>query len=79
VNCDAATMFDCSHGAREKCIPLESVCNGTDDCGDMIDEAPELCVNHSEYDLSPYQPMKPTYRTFIQFALVTEFMFHTVL
>jgi len=26
---------------------LESVC---DDCGELIDEAPELCVNRSEYD-----------------------------
>jgi len=50
VNCDPATMFDCSHGAHEKCIPLESVCDENDDCGELIDEAPELCVNHSEYD-----------------------------
>ena len=41
-------MFDCSHGAREKCIPLEKVCDENDDCGDSVDESPELCLNHSE-------------------------------
>lgn len=48
VNCDPATMFDCTGGAREKCISLESVCDGNDDCGELIDEAPHLCTNHSE-------------------------------
>jgi len=55
VNCDPVTMFDCSHGAREKCVRLTSVCDQQDDCGDLVDEAPELCVNHSESRLSPYQ------------------------
>jgi len=48
VDCDPTTMFDCSHGAREKCIPLKSVCDKTDDCDDSVDESPELCANHSE-------------------------------
>jgi len=48
VNCDPTTMFDCSHGAREKCVPLEKVCDETDDCGDSADETTELCANHSE-------------------------------
>jgi len=55
VNCDPTTMFDCSRGAREKCVPLTSVCDKKDDCGDADDEAAELCVNHSESHLSPYQ------------------------
>jgi len=48
VNCDPATMFDCSRGAREECVALSSVCDGKDDCSGSVDEAAELCVNHSE-------------------------------
>jgi len=48
VNCDPTVMFDCSRGAREKCVPLTSVCDENDDCGDAADETPDLCANHSE-------------------------------
>ena len=51
MNCDPTTMFDCSRGAREareKCILLALVCDKKDDCGELVDESPELCVNHSE-------------------------------
>ncbi|EDO26636.1 predicted protein, partial [Nematostella vectensis] len=38
--------FPCASG---DCVPLTSVCDGSADCNDSSDEAPELCVQPTKY------------------------------
>lgn len=41
--------FNCKN---KKCIPVQWICDGIDDCGDNTDEKAELCTHTSEPILS---------------------------
>ncbi|KAJ8934130.1 hypothetical protein NQ314_013589 [Rhamnusium bicolor] len=43
-NCNV-DQFNCDN---KKCIPVEFLCDGMDDCGDNTDEKPELCSHASQ-------------------------------
>ena len=60
IGCDPETEFDCGDDGK-MCIPLESVCNHKNDCGNWADEPKDLCnVNECSQSLMHQQKGQKT-------------------
>ena len=62
THCLQNTQFDCTgHG---HCIPIEKVCDGTNDCGRFEDERVSLCIGEQPFlaTLSIWDAMKLMYK-----------------